>query len=78
MYEHITSYVAYFFLKDTFFIYLCECGCTCGCWHPQRPEVFDFPRAGVTGCCESLSVGIENQTGPLEEQYVFLITELSL
>lgn len=40
--------------------------------------MFDFPRAGVTGCCESLGVGIENQTGPLEEQYVFLITELSL
>lgn len=40
--------------------------------------MLDFPRSAVTGCCESLSVGVENQTGPLEEQYVFLITELCL
>jgi hypothetical protein len=43
------------------------------CRYPQRPEVIQYPGAGVTGSCKMSIV-----RGSLQGQFVFLATEPSL
>lgn len=49
--------------------------CLC-LWKPD--EGIRSSGAGVIGACEVLSIGTRTNSGPLQEQYVALITESSL
>lgn len=51
--------------------------CLCVCVYPQRPE--DSVQSGVTGICEPLAVGTDNQTGVFWESSICsgLLTPLS-
>lgn len=49
---------------------MCISVCLClHVWVPQRPgEDIEFPRAGVAGSCEPISMCAGNQISPLQEQ----------